>query len=123
MIGHDAASFVGTPWVLVAGVDVDGWEAAPPGATFTDETVGGSTGCNRFTGLYSVDGGSLGIGALALTRMACAPPADAVERAYVSALGRVAGWRSDGAELVLLDGYGAELLRYRTATPARPTNP
>ncbi len=117
MGARDAASFVGTPWVLAAGLDVDGWEAAPPSATFTDGTVGGSTGCNRFTGPYSVDGGSLEIGTLASTRMACAPPADAVERAYVSALGRVAGWRSDGAELVLLDGDGTELLRYRTATP------
>jgi heat shock protein HslJ len=54
--------------------------------------------------------------------MACAPPADAVERAYVSALGRVAGWRSDGAELVLLDGDGAELLRYSTATPVGEWN-
>ena len=46
----EAASFAGTPWVLAAGLDVDGWEAAPPSATFADETVGGSTGCNRFTG-------------------------------------------------------------------------
>ena len=49
--------------------------------------------------------------------MACPPPADAVERAYVDALERVAGWRSDGAELVLLDEDGAELLRYAAASP------
>ena len=82
----------------------------------------GSTGCNRFTGPYSLDGGSLEIGTLASTRMACAPPADAVERAYLSALARVAGWRFDGAELVLLDGDGAELLRYTTATPVGEWN-
>lgn len=49
--------------------------------------------------------------------MACPPPADAVERAYVAALGRVAAWRSDNGELALLDAGAAEVLRYRAATP------
>jgi heat shock protein HslJ len=114
----DAASFVGIPWVLSAGLDVDGWESAAPSATFTDSAVAGSTGCNRFSAPYTVDGDSLEIGMIAATLMACPPPADAVERAYVDALERVTGWRVDDAELVLLDEEGAELLRYTTATPA-----
>ena len=113
----DAASFVGVPWVLSAGIDVDGWESVAPSATFTDTTVGGSTGCNRFTASYTVDGDSLEIGTIAATQMACVPPADAVERAYVDALERAAGWRSEDAELVLLDEDGAELLRFGTAKP------
>jgi heat shock protein HslJ len=48
--------------------------------------------------------------------MACPPPADAVERAYVAALERVAGWRTEDDALVLEDGDGAELLRYATAS-------
>ena len=118
----EAASFAGTPWVLAAGLDVDGWESAPPSATFADSTVGESTGPNRFTAPYSAGRRH------ARDRDACVDPdglctaADAVERAYVSALERVTGWRSDGAELVLLDGDGAELLRYTTATPVGEWN-
>ena len=111
-----AASFVGIPWVLSAGVDLAGSGAAPS-ATFTDDTVGGSTGCNRFTAPYTVDGDSLEIGTIATTRMACPPPADAVERAYLAALGRVAAWHQDGAELILVDDEHNELLRYEEASP------
>jgi heat shock protein HslJ len=112
------AFFVDVHWLLSSGLDADGWEAAPPSATFADETVGGLTDCNRFTAPYTVDGDVLEIGAVASTQMACPPPADAVERAYTDVLGRVAGWRLDDAELVLLDDDGSELLRYREATPA-----
>jgi hypothetical protein len=35
----------------------------------------------------------------------------------VAALEQVAGWHSEGEELVLVDGDGAELLRYGVATP------
>jgi heat shock protein HslJ len=38
-------------------------------------------------------------------------------RAYVAALDRVAGWRSDGADIVLLDEDDSELLRFGAATP------
>jgi len=109
-------SFVGIPWVVSSGVDLGGSDAAPS-ATFTDDTVGGSTGCNRFTAPYTVDGDELEIGEIASTRMACPPPADAVERAYLAALGRVAAWHVDGSELVLVDDEHNELLRYEEASP------
>jgi heat shock protein HslJ len=117
--GTDAEppSFVGVPWVLSSGIDVAGWERIAPSVVFKDETVGGSTGCNRFTASYTVDGDSLELGTIASTQMACPPPADDVERAYLAALDQVAGWGVDGDELVLLDDGGAELLRYRAASP------
>ena len=77
----------------------------------------GSTGCNRFTASYTVDGDAMEIGTTATTRMACPPPADAVERAYLAALGRVAAWHLDGSELVLADAEHNELLRYEEASP------
>ena len=92
-------------------------EAPSPSALFADGTVGGSTGCNRYTASYTLDGDSLELGTIASTQMACPPPADAVERAYLDALGRVTGWRTDGEELVLVDEDDAELLRYAAATP------
>ena len=113
----ESAAFEQVPWVLGAGIDVDGWEAAAPSAMFDGGTVGGSTGCNRFTARYAVDGDALVIGAIASTRMACAPPADAVETAYLAALANVRGWRSEEEGLVLLDPDGAEVLRYKIATP------
>ena len=94
----DPSTLEGVPWVLVSGVDVEGWEQAAPSATFEDGKVAGSTGCNRFTASYTVDGDALELGQIATTRMACPPPADAVERDYTAALGRVTAWRSeDGA--------------------------
>ena len=91
--------------------------AQRPSATFTDKAVGGSTGCNRFTAPYTVDGDAMEIGTVASTRMACPPPADTVERAYVAALGRVAAWHLDGSELILVDDDHNELLRYEEASP------
>ena len=111
-----AESFVGVPWVVSSGIDLGGSDAAPS-ATFTADTVGGSTGCNRFTASYTVDGDAMEIGKIASTRMACPPPADAVERAYLAALGRVAAWHQDGSKLVLVDDEHNELLRYEEASP------
>jgi heat shock protein HslJ len=112
-----APPFAGVPWVLSSGLDVEGWERTAPSAVFEDGTLGGSTGCNRYTSTYTVDGEALTLGAIASTQMACPPPADEVERAYVDALQQVAQWRMDDAELVLLDDGAAELLRYREASP------
>ena len=113
-----APFFEDTPWVLAGGVDVAGWEASPPSALFANGVVGGSTGCNRFSAPYTVKGDSLELGQIASTLIGCPAPADAVEKAYVKALGQVASWQQDGAQLVLKDGSGTEVLRYRASTPA-----
>ena len=115
----EVVSIVGIPWLLSSGLDVEGWEEAPPSAVFMIDTVGGFGGCNRFTAPYTIDGDGIEIGAIASTRMACPPPADEVERAYLAALEQVAGWRveEDGAELALVDDDGAELLRYAQGSP------
>jgi len=113
----DPSSLEGVPWVLVSGVDVDGWEAVAPSLTFEDGQASGSSGCNQFSGSYTVDGSSLELGELAMTAMGCPPPADEVERASMDALQGTAGWRLEGEELVLVDADNAELLRYRPASP------
>ena len=51
------------------------------------------------------------IGQLTMTLIACVPPRDAIERAYVLALGQVTNWAVDGEELMLSDEDGSELLR------------
>ena len=113
--GAQPADIEGVPWVLDSGAGVDG--AAPaPTATFEGGRVTGTTGCNRYSGTYAVEGGRLTIAPGATTMKACPPPADEVERAYLAALGRVGGWRVDGDELVLL-ADGAPALRFRAASP------
>jgi heat shock protein HslJ len=113
----DPSALEGTPWVLASGIDVEGWEDVAPSATFAEGMVSGSTGCNRFRGSYTVDGETLELGEIAMTAMACPPPADAVEREYADALESVRAWRAEEDELVLLDSDGAELLRFRAAIP------
>ncbi len=116
----EAVLIIGVPWLLSSGLDAEGWEEAPPSATFTIDTVGGFAGCNRFTAPYTIDGDGIEIGTIASTRMACPPPADGVERAYLAALEQVTGWslEADNTELALLADDGAELLRYREERPS-----
>jgi heat shock protein HslJ len=57
------------------------------------------------------------IGQIATTRMACPSPADTIEQEYLAALTRVAAWRTEEGEVVLVDADEAELLRYERATP------
>jgi heat shock protein HslJ len=97
-----SGSFEGVPWALESGAS----------ARFADGTVSGSTGCNRYTAPYTEAAGSLEIGAVVTTKMACPEPETAVEAEFLAALERVAAWRADGDELVLADSEGAELLRF-----------
>jgi heat shock protein HslJ len=115
--GAEPASLAGVPWKLVSGLDVEGVEASPPSATFENGVMGGSTGCNHYGGPVTIDGDSMKIGMIAATQIACPPPADSVERAYLAALGQVDGWRMDGSALVLVNGDGDELLRFEAASP------
>ena len=84
-------------------------------ATFIEGRVAGTTGCNRFSGSYRVEGPSLSLGALAMTRMACVPPRDAVERAITAALESTAGYAVIGTALELTDAEGNTVLRFRAA--------
>ena len=46
----DPSSLEGVPWVLVSGVDVDGWEAVAPSLTLEDGQASGSSGWTRSRG-------------------------------------------------------------------------
>ncbi|HET9666954.1 MAG TPA: META domain-containing protein, partial [Desertimonas sp.] len=113
----DPSAVEGVPWVLVSGVDVDGWEESAPSISFgEDGAASGSSGCNQWGGSYTFDGDTLELGEIAMTSMGCPPPADEVERAYMDALQQANRWRLEDEELVLLDD-DAELLRYGAASP------
>jgi heat shock protein HslJ len=87
----DSLPLVGTTWTLVA-MDESMGVAFDPAvvtvdATFeADGSVYGTAGCNRFTGSYSSDDGSITFGPVALTRMMCPAPMMDVERAVTAAV-------------------------------------
>jgi heat shock protein HslJ len=120
--GADAPSLQDTPWVLSAGVEVEGWERFAPSLTFGPERLGGFTGCNQYGGAYTVDGSTLELGEIAMTLIGCPPPAGVVEREFLAALRRVAAWHVDGDQLVLADASHAELLRFDVASPVGSWN-
>ncbi len=114
--GGNASDLENTPWQLVSGKDITLSDGIVPSAAFSGGTVFGSNGCNQYRAPYTLDGDSLEIGDAAGTLMACPPPADEIERAYVAALGEVASWELDGEQLALSDADGNELLRYEVAS-------
>jgi len=69
----------------------------------------GSGGCNRFSGTFDVGRGSLGIGPLVATKMAC--PSMDTETAYFRALERTRLFRIRGRTLDLMDDTGKVLVR------------
>ncbi|WP_108445133.1 META domain-containing protein [Halomonas denitrificans] len=75
-----------------------------------DQRVMGSTGCNRMTGSYRLEGDALSFEQLASTRRACADGMQ-TEQAFLDALGRVAEWRIEGQQLTLVDAGGEVLAR------------
>lgn len=103
--------------MLSGGIDVEGWEMVAPSATFDAEQVGGFTGCNYYGGPYTVDGSTLELGEIGMTLIGCPPSVAAVESAFLAALERVAGWRIEDGELLLLDADEAQILRFEGGTP------
>jgi putative lipoprotein len=79
-----------------------------------DGVVGGSSGCNRFTGTYKQKEDELTMGPLASTRMACPPEVLGREQQFLTMLGNVRYAETDDLKLTLKDGNGevlAELVR------------
>ncbi len=75
-----------------------------------DQRVMGSTGCNRMTGSYRLEGDALSFDQLASTRRACADGMQ-TEQAFLDALGRTAEWRIVGQQLTLIAADGEVLAR------------
>jgi heat shock protein HslJ len=67
----------------------------------SDGTLSGSSGCNTFTGGYTVDGEKITIGPLATTMMACEEDLMNQEAQYLAALQSAAVYSIDGNTLQL----------------------
>lgn len=77
-----------------------------------DGKISGTGGCNRMAGQATISGDNIAFGAIAATRMACAPAAMDQEAKFFAALEEVRGWRVDPAQgkLTLLDASGEALV-------------
>ena len=88
-----------------------------PGSTidisFSTGSVAGNSGCNQYSGAYTVNGASLVFGPFVTTRRACTPDVDQQEQFYLQTLATTASFQSDGSQLVLYDAGGQEIARYR----------
>ncbi|MDE1182810.1 META domain-containing protein [Paraburkholderia sp.] len=90
-----------TQWALSGWQHGDGSARAVPGqdnggpltldlSTATGQRhVSGFSGCNRYTGVYTLNDGKLGFGPLAGTRKACMTPGADIEGEYLKALAHI----------------------------------
>jgi heat shock protein HslJ len=120
--GGAELSIEGPLWLLTdAGEDADAG-AADSTLRLEGGTASGNSGCNSFSGGYTIDGDSLTFGALASTAMACADPAvDALETVVLAGLEATVKYEIVGETLVLEDADGSALLSYSVAPEASLT--
>lgn len=104
-----------TTWVLTAPVDApDDVEVT---ISFSDGTVTGYAGCNRFNGTYTYDEGALSFGTLASTRRACDEEVMALEHDVLRRLSLVRR-ANRRAEMLTLADDSAVLLEFQAQTAA-----
>jgi len=115
----EALPLTGTVWSLTSIAEGDAVSSvladSKTTATFdaSGSTVAGSAGCNTYNGSYTEGGnGALSFSALASTKMMCADDVMAQETAFLAAMGTVASYQIEGAQLQLLDDSGAMLLGF-----------
>lgn len=112
--GSDAeVPFEGTYWVCQEFV-VDGeLEALVPEShmdiTFEGVSASGSSGCNNFSGEYTLDANSITIGPLNSTLMACDDPLMEQETHFLAAISSAAEWHVAGDTLTLYDADGDDV--------------
>jgi heat shock protein HslJ len=127
----DAPGLTGQVWYLESYLDAQNALAAlMPGsqvtAEFTPEgQVSGSSGCNRYSGGYEVDGDQIKFSPLASTMMACIEPAGLMEQeaAYLQNLGKAASFRLVDGKLEMLDAAGQVILVYSATPPVAAEQP
>lgn len=121
--GGTGGTISGPNWKLTS-YDVSGTSTAVPvgvtaDARFAADKVAGSGGCNSFTGSAVVTGPTIKVGSLASTQMACQPPANEVETAYLANLAKAASFTATSDTLTMFGGDGKAVLVYK-AGPANP---
>ena len=125
--GSPAPSLADTAWDLAqyAPAGQTSLTAVPDEVTataeFTADQVSGSGGCNRFSGGYTTDAGTIDIGPLASTAMACIGDAGQVETDYLARLDAAATYSISDGTLTMRDGTGQEVLSFTESVPVTLT--
>jgi heat shock protein HslJ len=105
----------GTRWVVDGIVSGDAVSSIPAGVTAALTIAGGQlqveAGCNRGHATIAVAAGTVTVGPLALTKMACGPDATAVEQAVVAVLSGTVAVDIDADVLTLTTGRQGLTLR------------
>jgi heat shock protein HslJ len=116
-----ASSFAASPeltgrWRIMAVAGADGLDVARARAEFAPNGSYASTvGCNRMSGAATISAAWISFGPMMATRMACPPPLDRIERAYIEALQGVRGYRLSGKTLTFLAENGEALVALERA--------
>lgn len=101
------SGLAGSEWRVV---EVGGRKVGGAGSVrFTHTSVRGRTACNAYFGAFRETQGTIEIGGLNETRMACGSGAE--DRSFLDSLARARSYRIDGETLVLLDTEGKAVLR------------
>jgi heat shock protein HslJ len=112
LVRVSAADLDGTSWRLVElGEDEPVADDVEITIAFAGDQVGGSGGCNSYTGSFSLSEDNpfvLIVGPIASTRMACPDPAGSQEIVYFSALEAASLWGYEFGGLVIAYGEGEE---------------
>lgn len=91
-------------------------------AVFTpDGKIAGSSGCNEYSGLYSLHGKTLGITQVKSTKMACEPGIMTQENQYLALLTKVSTYEMNGDQMVLYTVLGEKVLQYKKGQAATTT--
>lgn len=106
-----AAPLFGTHWKLIAIENQPVATRPPPQDAHLmlqqeSGSASGNSGCNRFTGEFTLDGENLSFGPLASTRMACVDTME-LETRFLAALSRVDRYEIVEGELRLFSGAEA----------------
>ncbi len=115
-----APAIEGTTWQLTEYAGPQGNTVPVPDklaatASFEGGTVSGTGGCNNYNGTYTLDGDTIKVGPLAMTRMACGDVQNALETAFTGLLGRVETWSVMGDTLELKTADGKVGLKFAAA--------
>ncbi|MCU0293991.1 MAG: META domain-containing protein [Thermoanaerobaculaceae bacterium] len=84
-----------------------------------DGSLTGFSGCNQLVGSYSLDGGTLVLGQLAGTMMACPEPARSTEDQFLRAFSGRMQVVVEGSHLTLVPASGGDALRFEREAPPR----
>ena len=114
----------GTSWTLKSFVDSDSTSFPVPDgltitAVFSATDVSGSGGCNSYSAPYTVNGGTITIGAITATQIMCASDVNTAESAYFNALEHSGTFTATTAKLKLGSTDTSVRLVYAPGVTAR----